>query len=193
MADLFKFRCYHCQKLMGAPPSKFGKIIHCPRCEAELVVPSPGSTETESESDDPDAFRPEALGIQLETERISPPRSSSTPSRVDTVGPDPIAFLQQVAESPEPIPANPPDSEATPDPDRPSEEGDEWPEPEIEPLVARPRGRGRVAIASGPTVSSRARDVVLPRTAMVAWSLFAILSLAFSFGSGLLIGHYLWK
>ena len=32
MAELFKFRCFQCQKLIGAPPSKFGKVVKCPRC-----------------------------------------------------------------------------------------------------------------------------------------------------------------
>jgi hypothetical protein len=35
--------------------------------------------------------------------------------------------------------------------------------------------------------------VILPRTAAVAWSLFAILALAFAFTSGLFVGHVLWK
>ena len=27
MAELFRFRCFNCQKLMGSPPSKFGKTV----------------------------------------------------------------------------------------------------------------------------------------------------------------------
>jgi hypothetical protein len=39
--DRLKFRCYRCNKLLGASPSKAGSIVTCPRCQAELVVPRP--------------------------------------------------------------------------------------------------------------------------------------------------------
>jgi phage FluMu protein Com len=100
MAELFKFRCYQCQKLIGAPASKFGKVVNCPRCRVELIVPSPDDQEPPPEPPDPDAFRPEDLGISLEPEPLVKPKiaqTSQTPQ--EPVGPDPIAFLQQVAEA----------------------------------------------------------------------------------------------
>jgi hypothetical protein len=39
----------------------------------------------------------------------------------------------------------------------------------------------------------RARDVVLPRSVVLAWSLFVLLALAAAFGAGLLAGHFVWR
>jgi hypothetical protein len=190
MAELFKFRCYQCQKLIGAPASKFGKVVKCPRCEVELIVPSPEGSEPDPEVEDPDAFRPEAFGIKLETERLTEPKPTPVTSVLEPVGADPIAFLKQVAD--EPTPSNPEDSgqSGNEPPHNEAEESDLFPEAQPEPLVKRGRGRGRVtSLESLP----RSRDVVFPRTAAVAWSLFGILGLAFAFASGLLAGHFLWK
>ena len=186
MAELFKFRCFQCQKLIGAPPSKFGKVVHCPRCGAELIVPSP---ETEGESPDepapdPDAFRPEDLGLNLEPPRISRPDAPSA-KPPDPNEPNPIAFLEQVAVAPEPDLQD----EPVPDQNEPTEES-VLPEPGEEPLVPRKRGR-RPFRSNEPTF--RARDVILPRTAAVAWAMFGLFGLAFAFSSGLLIGHFLWR
>jgi phage FluMu protein Com len=191
MAELFKFRCFQCQKLIGAPPSKFGKVVKCPRCEVELIVPSPEGEEPPPEPEDPDAFRPEEFGIKLETERISQPKPASTGSSVlQPVGPDPIAFLKQVAETPEPESSETPGSTAPEESPNEPNELEVLPELQPEPLVGRGRSRGGVARSEPPP---RARDVVLPRTAAVAWSLFGLLGLGFAFISGLLLGHFLWK
>ncbi len=42
-------------------------------------------------------------------------------------------------------------------------------------------------------VPVRARDLVLPRSVVGAWSLFVILALALAFLAGLLAGHYVWR
>jgi len=184
MADLFKFRCYQCQKLIGAPPSKYGKLVKCPKCGVDLVVPVPdGETSAEPE-DDPDLFRPEDLGLRIEAEPIlKPPVAPSASNPLPPVGPDPVAFLNQLEAEEE---APEPESIETP----PEEPLTELPEPTVEPLVARPRTRRAVEVG-GP--SSRARDVVLPRTAAVAWALFGLLGLAFAFLAGLLLGQRLGK
>ena len=204
MAELFKFRCYQCQKLIGTTSSKFGRVVHCPRCGVELIVPSPDSEESSPEESDPESFRPEDLGLNLEIERLAPPKVAPLPIR-DPNEPDPIAFLAKVSEvgdlsdpeiqdEPNSIPVGSPDetdsvpgesrNEANPPP------GPDLPEPMVEPLVARKRG-GRAARPD--ELTSRARDVVMPRTAFVAWAMFALFSLAFAFAAGLSIGHYLWK
>jgi hypothetical protein len=191
MADLFKFRCYQCHKLIGAPPSKFGKVVHCPRCNAELIVPSPENEEPSPQEGDPDAFRLEDIGLNLGVEPLAPPKPAS-PKPLEPVGPDPIAFLAQVAEAGE-APETEIKNEANPDPSESPNEPNETPilpEPETEPLVTRKRRRAASTLIE-PAV--RARDVVLPRTGVVAWAMFALFALAFAFVSGLLVGHFLWK
>jgi hypothetical protein len=186
MVELFKFRCYQCQKLIGAPPSRFGTIVKCPKCSVELVVPSPENSTADPEVEpevDPDAFRPEDLGITLEPEPLRKPATAAS-AAPSPVGPDPIAFLIQFEEPGETAGAEPP-----PEPGAP-EDSPDLPEPAVEPLVTRPRGRAAIATA-GPLF--RARDVVLPRTAAVAWALVALFGLAFAFLSGLLLGQRLGK
>ena len=34
-----KFRCYQCNQLLGVAHSKAGKVVACPKCATELVVP----------------------------------------------------------------------------------------------------------------------------------------------------------
>ena len=189
MAELFKFRCYQCQKLIGAPPSKFGKVVNCPRCGVELIVPSPESEgESPDESaPDPDAFRPEDIGLSLQPERVGRPDAPSA-KPLEPGEPNPIAFLEQVASAPETPQAPVPDEPAA-DENEPTE-GPVLPDPAEEPLVPRRRGERRIRQNEA---SSRARDVVLPRTAAVAWAMFGLFALAFAFTAGLLIGHFLWR
>jgi hypothetical protein len=52
------------------------------------------------------------------------------------------------------------------------------------PRVVKPVRRGP---------APRARDVLLPRSAVAAWSLFVILALGLAFLAGLLAGHYVWR
>jgi hypothetical protein len=40
---------------------------------------------------------------------------------------------------------------------------------------------------------ARSRDLVLPRSAVTAWSLFVLLALTLAFFAGLLAGHYVWR
>jgi hypothetical protein len=185
MATLFKFRCYQCDKLLGAPPSKIGKIIHCPKCGAELIVPVPDDEQTPSESSEGDAFRLEDLGLRLEPERLVTPPPTIPPPPIDPSMPDPIAFLQSEAvKEPEPSPGatggEPPAIEGLPEP----------PDPLGSPLVPGSRRRGRSILAEP---EARRRDVILPRTAAVAWALFALMAMALAFTTGLLVGHFLWR
>ena len=43
-----------------------------------------------------------------------------------------------------------------------------------------------------PKIVIRARDIVIPRVVVFAWSLLAILALGMAFIAGLMIGHFLW-
>jgi hypothetical protein len=42
-------------------------------------------------------------------------------------------------------------------------------------------------------VGVRARDLILPRSVVAAWSLFVLLALALAFLAGLLAGHFVWR
>lgn len=192
MAELFRFRCYHCHKLLGASPSRIGSVVHCPKCRTELIVPPP--------VDDPPAPDPEDLGdppIRLEDLGLRLDLQTEPPTKIlpATDEPNPVAFLEQVAAD-EPSTDTGPEIPAPPDPSDPGEGSGlpEPPDPLDSPLSPRPRrARRRARPSELMEPVARRRDVVLPRTAAVAWSLFALLALACAFGSGLLVGHFLWR
>jgi phage FluMu protein Com len=48
-----RFRCRHCNQLMGIARRKAGMTVQCPTCRAEVVVPQP-----ESEAPPPPAAQP---------------------------------------------------------------------------------------------------------------------------------------
>ncbi len=203
MAELFKFRCTQCRKLLGASPSKVGTIVHCPKCRAELIVPPPDDSvpgDAGASPDDP-PFRLEDLGLRLD---LAPPPTRDSPPPIPAE-PSPIAFLEQVAASgpsPSSFPPGSPDPPSSPeDDDTDEEEPDDppgfprVPDPLDAPLVSRPRGRRRAQARPSDLLDpvARRRDVVLPRTAAVAWSMFALLGLASAFAAGLMVGHFLWR
>jgi phage FluMu protein Com len=76
----------------------------------------------------------------------------------------------------------PPVSETPPAP-TPVQESPVVPPIEVEAPSIRP---------PGPEVVTT-REVVLPASVVLAWSLFVLLGIAASFVAGLLIGHYLWR
>lgn len=50
-----RFRCGHCNQLMGIARRKAGMSVHCPTCHAQVVVPQP-----DAESPPPEPGRPPA-------------------------------------------------------------------------------------------------------------------------------------
>lgn len=48
-----KFRCVHCNKLLGIARRKAGTVVECPQCTQQLIVPTPQEPEHEQESDQP--------------------------------------------------------------------------------------------------------------------------------------------
>ncbi len=68
-----KFRCYQCNKLLGSSPGKAGSVVSCPRCGAELVVPTPeAAVPVEPESGIIGKPSPRA------TATLSPPRPAAS-------------------------------------------------------------------------------------------------------------------
>lgn len=57
-----KFRCVHCNKLLGIARRKAGTIVDCPQCKQQLIVPTPEAPEPEPEDDlptiQPDPIKP---------------------------------------------------------------------------------------------------------------------------------------
>ena len=195
MAELFRFRCSGCAKLLGVSPRKVGRSVACPQCGTDLIVPSPDDTATENPDDSGDDFAD--LGIDLgfgSPLAIRPPERS--PADRLPVEDEASAFLGKIAEmgltEPEPSPTADNPEHQPDDPGAPDDEPDAEEEPLVatpaEPLVARSR-RPRPS----PATFDRRRDVNLPRTAVILWALFALFSLALSFVAGLMIGHYRWR
>ena len=196
MAELFKFRCSQCEKLLGVSPKKAGRTVQCPRCGTELIVPL-----AETAADSPDLQpldEPLELGIDfglsssLDLRPFDRPRGKIAEPAVTEV--EAISFLERIAGSEDAEPPNLGTIVASEPPASYGEEPDADLDPEplvqtpVEPLISQPRrSRGHHSTID------RHRDVVIPRTAVVAWSLFALLALTFSFVAGLMVGHYRWK
>jgi phage FluMu protein Com len=241
-AERLKVRCYRCNQLLAVMPNKAGAVVNCPKCQAELLIPSPeappqangggraGSTLSESPVPDPSAaalaststsasppaelpsfleeiatiippelatLRPEDLRVEAEffegltrgtvppagrapapppaTLPASPsPRDASdaeppAPATFSVVLPEVVDVGRAAVEAPPPIP--------------PSQPVVDVPPIEIEPPTILPPG----------TELHTVREVVLPASVVLAWSLFVLAGIAMSFAAGLLIGHFLWK
>ena len=37
--ERLKFRCYRCNQLLAAVPSKAGTVVPCPKCQTDLLIP----------------------------------------------------------------------------------------------------------------------------------------------------------
>ena len=215
MAGLFKFRCSECTKLLGVSHRKVGKAIHCPQCQAELIVPSPDDAEPAGGSgEEEEALEFEGLGIDLGFSSPLAVRPDDLPPSRPPDEVEALAFLERATtatpnprpvrrtSAPRPVssdqievrkhPADfalPPEEEDSDDTEAgANDEAEPLIQDRPEPLIPKSRRVGRVE-----SVTDRRRDVVLPRTAVITWSLFAIFALAFSFLAGLMIGHYRWK
>src|SRR5262245_50657164 len=42
-AERLKVRCYRCNQLLAVPAQRAGSVVACPKCKAELLIPSPES------------------------------------------------------------------------------------------------------------------------------------------------------
>ena len=236
-AERLKVRCYRCNQLLGVPPTKAGAIVACPKCKAELLIPSP---ESPTEGDG-------ASGAGTTAFRSPPPRASvsSAPAPSTELPPFleeiPAAIPPEVAElrpedlrveaeffesltrepppaaSPERLPSSLSGAAAPVSPPIPDEasrlrsapgpgvwppatSGDPAPVETPPPIPAAPAVGDLPPIEIEPprilppgAEVRRVREVVLPASVVLAWSLFVLFGIAMSFLAGLLIGHFLWK
>ncbi len=93
------FRCYQCNKLLGASRSKVGTVVSCPKCGAELIVPDPAEAEPAQEEAErspetraPSAPSPEAASL------VGPGSEVDFPN----FGPEDIRAVSQADAPPEP-------------------------------------------------------------------------------------------
>ncbi|HEV3167139.1 MAG TPA: hypothetical protein VGZ22_24235 [Isosphaeraceae bacterium] len=110
---------------------------------------------------------PMPFGVKIEPEPLITPKRPAVPRR-----------------EPEPVVTTPSPGAAPP-----LEVQTEFPSLKIEPLPIRAEPP---SVLPERTTTARPRDVMLPRAAVVLWSLFVILALVLAFVAGLLAGHFLW-
>jgi hypothetical protein len=202
------FRCFQCQQVLGTSRAKVGSVVVCPKCKAELIVPEPPTPEpaatvvdrpsvmrsasTPKLAADLSAIRPEDIRVEpgVLTHVTTVTQTSEVESHVTESG----VRKSHVTESGVPASAVHTEVDVPPapvdvPPEPPSVEP-EFPAIEIkhEPILDAAL---RMAAAAR-SITPRPRDITLPRAAVVAWSLFALLGLVLAFVAGLLIGHYLW-
>jgi hypothetical protein len=187
-----KFRCYKCNQLVGVSRTRVGSVVSCPKCSAGLVVPEPSdeppaSAVEAAQGDGPtagsavsappgleeliSAIRPEDIRVEPGIPPLSrAPAAIATPAAAEETAAPPPERTIEYSLAPEP-PAQTPAEDAVVPPIR----------------LETPR------IIAERVVGPRARDVVLPRSVVLAWSLFVLLALALAFTAGLLAGHFVWR
>jgi hypothetical protein len=93
-----KFRCYQCNQLLGVSRSRSGKVVNCPKCGSDLIVPdseeAPAGAGPTSSAEATPAFlaaldagvpieladlRPEDIRVQSEDDWRPPPINTGAP------------------------------------------------------------------------------------------------------------------
>jgi hypothetical protein len=201
---ILKFRCYRCGRLLGVSRNKIGSQVSCPKCGAGLIVPDPTDTPVSTDEkappgeDAPPVIGGVDLSVPSELLDIRPEDIRVEPGIVisETLPPPFVLDVEPEVELPiEIVPTvEAPAKRSREDPASPLP----IPPIEISPTNAPPVGPAidllaqKVAASRG-TPAPRARDVVLPRSVVMAWSLFVLLAQALAFLAGLLAGHFLWR
>ncbi len=203
-----KFRCYQCNQLLGVSRSRVGTVVSCPKCQAGLIVPDladggdgggddrqgDAATRAAMESGIPldlINIRPEDIRVEPGIDWARPNEPMPDFAAVETVlqteeepPPRRAAAAPEVVMSPvTPVPATPAPAPASAPQSPRADEESVIPPINFDAAVRRP---------SRSTVTT-SRDVVLPKTAVAAWSLFVLLAQGLAFLAGLLAGHFLWK
>ncbi|RUL87718.1 hypothetical protein [Tautonia sociabilis] len=210
-----KFRCDRCGQLLGVSVSRAGKSVTCPKCGAALTVPIPDNQTGGPPLSPVVEPRPAEAPWLSSAPSPSPAGTGGFFDAVDleeeelrTLFPDDSGELPPPWGPPQEDPREEPSGAGAREP--PSiglpEPVDAGPaivfEPDPPSIAAEPpRRRRRRPPAGEPTSASEpsegprgrsGRDVVIPRVALVAWSLFVLLALFLAFVAGLLVGHFFW-
>lgn len=182
-----RFRCGHCQQLLGIARRKAGTVVTCPSCQQAVIVPT---------MDEADAFAGMTQGPSVrERDRSKAPAPPPPPAPE----PPPGGFVFERSDFDElfqPIIGVPTTSKTT---KRKKES-----EPVAEVLPASPLRRtvpsdGLSTFPAEPTAVDVARSpsriasggIVLTPPKMVLLAALAIGGMIFAFGGGLLVGMYL--
>ena len=237
-AERLKVRCYRCNQLLGVPPNKAGAVVACPKCKAELLIPTPESAPewdgasstqmTPGRTPPPQVPAPAAPSSATELPRFLEEVTAAIPPEVADLRPEDLRveaeFFESLtrqpsaAASPEPLPSALSGAATPPSPPIPDESGrlrfapgpesGSWPPAAVDPVPVEtpPPVPAAPALEDLPPIEiepprilppgvevRRVREVVLPASVVLAWSLFVLAGIAMSFLAGLLIGHFLWK
>lgn len=194
-----KFRCFQCNKLLGAPRSKAGAEILCPKCSARMIVPEFEEDEAELSTVAPmnHAGVPlELLDVNSEDLRVEEGISNADPPKA--VGPTksipPPSNLEvglSLLDVREPEAQERHDGSRGPARTAVSPRSTGKSESILPPIAIDEPGFPRTG--RGAPLPPRARDLLIPRTVVAAWSLFVLLALGMAFVAGLLAGHFVWK
>jgi phage FluMu protein Com len=115
-AELLKFRCYRCNQLLAVASSRAGSVVACPRCKAELQIPS-GELVPKEETEKPARrHRAGSLTSNAATSRSNAPEiptflaeiAAAIPPEVAELRPEDLRVEADVFESITREPAPPP-------------------------------------------------------------------------------------
>lgn len=214
-SEPLKFRCHRCGQLLGVAPSRMGRAVNCPKCGTTLVVPDPmaggapsgsgGSAAKDlsgQTSVSPDANLEEhqsSSGFFDAVELSSDELRNLFPEETGDTREDPERDQDD---------ATPGQAGFDPEPGHRVTEHRgleaveatateaiglkiQEPSPSLGPkvLTESPDPGGPNETMMRPRVS---RDVVIPRLAVLSWSLFVLIALFLAFVAGLLVGHFVW-
>lgn len=178
-----RFRCYRCNKMLGVSPLKAGRVVACPSCGAELIVPEPEA--------DPEPNVEGVSPAESDFVRLTPGDPSASEELPNVLVDVPTSLM----------------TDATPfrplfqDEPMTAIEGSDLPPTEADfsslgislPTMPAPL----VVTSPGPILDreprGRSRDLILPRGVVAAWSLLVLLAVVAAFGAGVLTGHFVWK
>jgi hypothetical protein len=169
-----RFRCSHCHQLLGIARRKSGQLVHCPTCNASLLVPA-----TDELPAMPDELRPSSDPAAPAAAPADPPGLFERDDfdallRFSVSGPvEPRKSAAGSVHTPPPATRNPPVESAPPPP---------LPMPQAFNVEPFPVARTQAALTTPGIILSPGRATVL--------TVVVILLLAVAFGAGLIVGRY---